>query len=310
MIDLLERLRAAVADRYDIERPVGTGGMATVYLAVDTKHERRVALKVMHPEFAASLGAERFHREIKIAAQLNHPNIVPLYDSGDADDLLYYTMPLVEGETLRARMNREKQLPLEDALEIIRGIGDALGYAHSLGVIHRDIKPENILLSGGRAMLADFGMARALNAASGARLTQTGLAVGTPWYMSPEQAMGSSDLDGRSDLYSLALVLFEMLTGAPPHSGPTPQAVIARRLSGEAVPPISTVREGVPQHVERSVEQALARAPADRFTTAEQFIQALTSPAVDASKAPGRPAIEGLRRLWQRLKPWGTRRQT
>ncbi len=274
----LEDLQAALEDRYHIERPLGKGGMATVYLAEDKKYERKVALKVLHPELSATLGADRFHREIKFAAQLSHPHILPLYESGAAEHFLFYVMPYVEGESLRVRMDREKQLPLEDALRITSEMGEALAHSHQLGIVHRDIKPENILLSQGHAMLLDFGIARAVSVAGGERLTATGLAVGTPWYMSPEQAMGNPDVDDRTDLYSLALVLFEMLMGGPAHSGPTPQAIIARRLKEDTVPTLRTVLKDVPEHVDLAVQKALARKPEDRFGNVAAFIEALTNP--------------------------------
>ncbi|MDH3571239.1 MAG: serine/threonine protein kinase, partial [Gemmatimonadota bacterium] len=233
MTDLLERLRTALADRYTIERELGKGGMATVYLAEDVKHHRPVALKVLRPELAAALGPERFLREIEIAANLHHPHILPLYDSGEAEGFLYYVMPYVEGESLRDRLEREKQLAIDDALQVAREVADALSYAHAHGVIHRDIKPENILLESGHAVVADFGIARAVDAAGGARLTETGIAIGTPAYMSPEQAGGEKDLDGRSDLYSLGCVLYEMLAGQPPFTGPTVESLVHQHLSAE-----------------------------------------------------------------------------
>ena len=223
MAEIANRLTAALADRYRIERELGQGGMATVYLAHDLKHDRTVALKVLKPELAVTLGLERFQTEIKTTARLHHPHILPLYDSGEADGQLFYVMPLVNGESLRDRLTREKQLPLADALRITREVAEALAYAHARNVIHRDIKPENILLEGGHALVADFGIARAVSAAGDPRLTQTGHSIGTPVYMSPEQAAGDPDLDGRSDLYSLAGVLFEMLAGEPPFTGATPR---------------------------------------------------------------------------------------
>src|ERR1700680_804268 len=223
------RLATALADRYRIERELGAGGMATVYLAQDLKHHRPVAIKVLH----AALGPERFLREIEISARLHHPHIVPLYDSGEADGPPYYVMPQVEGESLRDRLKREKQLPLDDALLIAREVADALSYAHSRGVIHRDIKPENILLESGHAVVTDFGIARAITAAGGEQLTGTGMAIGTPTYMSPEQAAGGEELDGRSDLYSLSCVLYEMLAGQPPFTGPTAQSIVNQHLTAE-----------------------------------------------------------------------------
>jgi serine/threonine-protein kinase len=275
-LDQLVALRQALADRYAIERELGQGGMATVYLAEDLKHHRKVAIKVLRPELAASLGADRFLREIETTAQLTHPHILPLLDSGAADGTLFYVMPYVEGESLRDRLTREKQLPLDDTLQIARQVADALAYAHSHGVIHRDIKPENILLESGHAVVADFGIAKALAAAGGEKLTETGLAVGTPQYMSPEQAGGESGLDGRSDLYSLGCVLYEMLAGEPPFTGPSVQAVVAKRLSTPA-PRISILRDRVPPHVEWALDTALARTPADRFPTCTQFAEALTA---------------------------------
>jgi serine/threonine-protein kinase len=218
MADVLERLKAALADRYRIERELGSGGMATVYLAEDLKHHRQVAVKVLRPELAAALGAERFLREIEITANLNHPHILPLLDSGEADTFLYYVMPYVEGESLRDRLVREKQLPIDDSLKIASEVADALGFAHEHNVIHRDIKPENILLEAKHAVVADFGVARAIDAAGETKLTETGIAIGTPAYLSPEQASGEPELDGRSDIYALGCVLYEMLAGQAPFS--------------------------------------------------------------------------------------------
>ncbi|MEE9474010.1 MAG: serine/threonine-protein kinase, partial [Acidimicrobiia bacterium] len=257
MTELLDRLKAALADRYTIKQEIGSGGMATVYLAEDLKHRRQVAIKVLKPDLAAALGSERFLREVEVTANLTHPHILPLYDSGEADGFLYYIMPYIEGETLRERMNREGQLPLDDALQITREVAAALSYAHSHDVIHRDIKPENVLLSAGEAVVADFGIARAITAAGGEHLTETGISIGTPAYMSPEQASGEHKLDGRSDIYSLGCVLYEMLAGEPPYTGPTAQAIVAKKLS-EAVPRVSVIREAVPDTVEASVAKALA----------------------------------------------------
>ncbi len=275
MTDVLDRLRKALADRYAIERELGRGGMATVYLAEDLKHHRHVAIKVLDPELARALGSDRFLREVEVTANLNHPHILPLHDSGEAGGFLFYVMPYVEGETLRDRMSREGQLPLEDALEVTREVAAALSYAHSHDVIHRDIKPENILLSAGEAVVADFGIARAITEAGGDHLTDTGISIGTPAYMSPEQASGEQQLDGRSDIYSLGCVLYEMLAGEPPYTGPTAQAVLAKKLS-EVTPRVSVVREMMPESLDRAVVKALAKAPADRFTTAAQLAEALS----------------------------------
>jgi serine/threonine-protein kinase len=277
----LDTLGAALADRYRIERELGQGGMATVYLAEDLKHHRRVAIKVLRPELASALGPERFLREIEISAGLHHPHILPLFDSGAIPDamagqaaLLYYIMPYVEGESLRDRLNREHQLPIEDAVHIASEVADALAHAHDRMLIHRDIKPGNILLEGGHALVADFGIARAVGSATTTRLTETGLAIGTPAYMSPEQALGEAAVDARSDVYALGCVLYEMLAGEPPYTGATAQAIVARRLS-EPVRSLRVVRETVPDQVERAVMRALARVPADRFPSATAFREAL-----------------------------------
>src|SRR5438067_9618644 len=267
------RRRASLAGRYTIERELGRGGMATVYLTRDLKHDRPVALKVLRPELAAVLGAERFLREIRLTAQLQHPHILTLIDSGAADGFLYYVMPYVEGESLRQRLEREGQLPLDEALRITRAIASALGFAHGRGIIHRDIKRENIMLHQGEPMVADFGIALAVSSAGRERLTETGLSLGTPAYMSPEQASAEPRLDGRTDQYSLACVLYEMLAGEPPYTGPTAQAIIGKRLS-EPIPHQRTVRD-VPEAVERAVTKALAKAPADRYATADQFVAAV-----------------------------------
>src|SRR5256884_4459094 len=260
MPDLLAILRDALADRYAVERELGRGGMATVFLAEDLKHRRPVAIKVLHPELAAALGTERFLREIEIASWLQHPHILSLYDSGAAAGSLYYVMPYVEGESLRGRLEREKMLPLPEALRIASEVASALTYAHSHRVIHRDIKPENILLMGETAVVADFGIARAITAAGDTRLTQTGTVIGTPTYMSPEQAMGAQDIDGRSDQYSLGCVVYEMLTGEPPFSGSTAQAVMARH-SLDAVSPPSIVRETIPEGVEEAAPRGPPQVP-------------------------------------------------
>ncbi len=274
MADTSARLTQALADRYAIERELGRGGMATVYLAEDLKHHRKVAIKVLAPDLAANVGAERFLREIGITATLNHPHILPLYESGEADGFLYYVMPFVEGESLRGRLDREKQLPVGEAMHIAREIADALSYANAHDVVHRDIKPENILLEAQHAVVADFGIARAISVAGGARLTETGLAVGTPTYMSPEQAAGSEELDGRSDVYSLGCVLYEMLAGQPPFTGPTLESVVRQHLSVEP-PDVANIRPAVPAGLAGTVARALAKTPTDRFARASQFVTAL-----------------------------------
>ena len=293
-------LEAALADRYRIERELGRGGMATVYLAHDVRHHRSVGLKVLRPELAATLGPERFLHEIRIAAGLQHPHILPVFDSGDAAGQLWYTMPYVEGETLRERLIREKQLPLDDARRIALQVLSALEYAHGHGVIHRDIKPENILLEDDQAVVADFGIALAMSAVGEDRLTETGLSLGTPAYMSPEQVCAEPNLDRRTDLYSLGCVLYEMLVGEPPYTGPTPQAIIARRLT-EPPPRLRTIRD-VPESLEQAIYRALARNAADRFATARDFARALTAEATgpgpagfpQATPAPWRRAPKSL----------------
>ena len=274
MTDTIDRLKTAVSDRYKIERELGAGGMATVYLAEDLKLHRKVALKVLRPELAAALGPERFLREIEIAARLHHPHILALHDSGEADGFLYYVMPFAEGESLRDKLNREKQLSVDDALQLAREVADALSYAHSHDVIHRDIKPENILLEAGHAVIADFGIARAVTAAGGEALTETGSAIGTPQYMSPEQAAGSKELDGRSDVYSLGCVLYEMLGGNPPFQGPTVESIVHQHIAVEA-PPITNLRPAVPAEIAGTIARTLAKAPADRFSPAAQLATAL-----------------------------------
>jgi serine/threonine-protein kinase len=279
---LTASLSASLADRYRIERELGAGGMATVYLAHDLKHDRDVAIKVLRPELAAVIGAERFLSEIKTTANLQHPHILPLFDSGEADGFLFYVMPFIEGESLRNRLAREKQLPITDAVRIATEVAGALDYAHRHNVIHRDIKPENILLHDGRALAADFGIALAAQEARGARMTQTGLSLGTPQYMSPEQAMGERQIDGRTDVYALGAMLYEMLTGEPPFGGASGQAIVAKMMTERPTPP-STVRETVPDAVEAAVLTALAKLPADRFTSAAQFADAL---AVAEARGP------------------------
>ncbi len=270
----LEGLRAALSDRYAIERELGRGGMATVYLARDLRHDRPVALKLLHPDLAATLGPERFHREIKLAARLQHPHILTVHDSGDNDGRLWFTMPYVEGESLRERLRREKQLPVHDALRIAREAATALDYAHRHDVIHRDIKPENLLLTmDGQVLVADFGIARALGEAD-TEITKTGMTVGTPAYMSPEQASGERMVDARTDIYALGSVLYEMLAGEPPFTGPTAQLIIARKFT-ETPRPLRSVRETLPAATDSVVSRALARAPADRFASAAEFARAL-----------------------------------
>jgi eukaryotic-like serine/threonine-protein kinase len=290
--DARATLEAALAGRYAMERELGRGGMATVYLARDLRHDRPVALKVLHPELAASLGSERFLREVRLAARLQHPHILTVLDSGEipvaaAPPLLWFTMPFIRGESLRDRLTRETQLPVEDALRIAREAADALGYAHQEGIIHRDIKPENILLAGAHALVADFGIARAVGS-SDQKLTETGLTVGTPAYMSPEQASGQRELDARTDIYSLGIVLYEMLAGETPFAAPTPQAMIARRFM-EAPRPVRQHREAVPEAVEQALQKALARTAADRFSRAAEFAAAL-APAFAPATAPRAPA--------------------
>jgi len=280
------RLASALSDRYAIEREIGSGGMATVYLARDLKHDREVALKVLRADLSALLGAERFLKEISITARLDHPHILTLIDSGSADGILYYVLPLVRGESLRAKLERERQLGIDEALNITRQVASALDYAHKQGVVHRDIKPENILLHEGEAVVADFGIALALREAGGSRLTETGLSLGTPQYMSPEQATGDRTLDARSDIYSLGAVLYEMLAGEPPVTGPTVQAVIAKLLT-ERPTRLRTVRDTIPDPIDAAVAKALAKVPADRFASAAEFAAALkTRPSAVAAPTP------------------------
>ena len=267
------QVKKALADHYKIERVLGEGGMATVYLAEDLKHHRKVAVKVMRPELAATLGADRFLREVQIAAQLNHPHILPVHDSGEAGGILYYVMPHVEGQTLRERLQKESQLPVEEALRLAREVAEALAYAHSRGIVHRDIKPGNILLNAGHALVADFGIARALEG-SGETLTRTGLAVGTPQYMAPEQAMGDREVDGRADVYAVGAMLYEMLAGEPPFTGPSPRAILTRSMT-ETPRPLARARTGLPAVIDSVVGKALAKSPADRYATAESLAQAV-----------------------------------
>jgi serine/threonine-protein kinase len=292
MADALARLREALAGRYRIEGDahgasplLGQGGMATVYLAHDVKHDRKVALKVLRPELAAVLGAERFLQEIKTTANLQHPHILPLHDSGEVDGTVYYVMPYVEGESLRDRLAREKQLPVDEAVRIGREVASALDYAHRHGVIHRDIKPENILLHDGQALVADFGIALAASSVGGSRMTETGMSLGTPHYMSPEQAMGEREITVRSDVYALGCVLYEMLAGEPPFTGPTAQAIVAKVMTAEPAG-LRAQRKTVPPHVEAAVRTALEKLPADRFASAAEF-------AAAPRGGPCRPARPG-----------------
>ncbi len=302
MADVLERLKSALADRYQIERELGSGGMATVYLAQDLRHHRRVAVKVLRPELSVILGAERFLKEIEVTAGLQHPNILPLYDSGEAGTFVYYVMPYVEGETLRTKLNSERQLGVDETVKVAQAVAAALQYAHEHEVIHRDIKPENILLESGQAVVADFGIALAISAAGGTRLTETGLSLGTPQYMSPEQATGDREVNARSDVYSLGAVVYEMLVGEPPHVGSSVQAIVAKILS-DTPPPVARTRELVPANVDAAVQRALAKSPADRFASAAEFAAALTNPAFTLpTLADTRTARQtaGLR-YWQRV---------
>ncbi|MFQ5550143.1 MAG: protein kinase [Gemmatimonadales bacterium] len=279
-----ERLVAAFSSRYEIERELGAGGMATVYLAYDPKHDRKVAVKVLRPELAVVLGAERFLNEIKVTANLQHPHILPLFDSGEADSFLYYVMPYVEGESLRDKLDREKQLPVEEAVRLASEVASALDYAHRHDVVHRDIKPANIMIHDGSALVADFGIALALRAAGGDRLTETGLSLGTPHYMSPEQATGDRDVDARTDVYSLGAVLYETLAGEPPHTGGTIQAVISKVVT-EDPKPLGDHRHSVPAHLAMAIEQSLAKIPADRFASAADFMKALGDPGFTLAHA-------------------------
>ncbi|CAN5356660.1 hypothetical protein BH23GEM2_BH23GEM2_17130 [soil metagenome] len=279
-----DRLAATLADRYRIERELGQGGMATVYLAEDVRHHRKVAIKVLHPELSAVLGPERFLKEIELTANLQHPHILPLFDSGNADGLLFYVMPYVEGETLRGRLEREQQLPIADALRIASEVADALEYAHKRGVVHRDVKPENILLHDGRPLVADFGIALAVQQAGGSRMTQTGMSLGTPQYMAPEQAMGDKSVDHRADIYALGAITYEMLAGEPPFTGPNSQAIVAKVLTTDPTS-LTIKRRSIPPHVSDAVLTALEKMPADRFTSAAEFSAALREGAASGTAA-------------------------
>jgi serine/threonine-protein kinase len=298
MSDPVDRLNAALEDRYRIERKLGEGGMATVYLAEDLRHKRPVALKVLKPELAAVVGGERFLAEIETTANLQHPHILPLFDSGEADGFLFYVMPYVEGETLQERIEREKQLPVDEALGIATAVANALQTAHDAGVVHRDIKPANILLSRGEPLVADFGIALAVGAAGGSRLTETGLSVGTPFYMSPEQATGDQVLGPATDTYALACVLYEMLVGEPPYLGNTAQAVLGKIIQGTPVS-ATTVRRSVPANVDAAIRKSLERLPADRFTGAQEFAKALADPTFRHGEQPG-VEVGGVAPTWKR----------
>lgn len=311
MTDLRERLQSGLADRYRLERELGRGGMATVFLATDLKHKRPVALKVLHPELAQALGPKRFQREIETAARLQHPHILTVHDSGDTAGQLWFTMPFVEGESLRDRLRREHQLPVEDAVRVAREAAQALQYAHDHGVVHRDIKPENLLLTAdGNTLVADFGIARALGG-GGDRLTETGMVVGTPAYMSPEQGAGDRGVEARTDIYSLGAVLYEMLAGEPPFTGATAQVVLMRRLT-EMPRPLRTLRETIPEGVELAVARALAKVPADRFATMAEFARALAAPAaqpqartVALGRSVARGSAPGVGGPSRRSRGWG-----
>ncbi|MGH7500722.1 MAG: protein kinase domain-containing protein [Longimicrobiales bacterium] len=285
MADDPARLAAALADRYRIDRAIGSGGMATVYLGHDLRHQRRVAIKVLRPDLAGIIGPDRFLREIEITAGLNHPHIVPLHESGEGNGLVFFVMPYLDGESLRERLRREKQLPVDEAVSIAREVAGALSYAHARGIVHRDIKPENILLIDGQAVVADFGIAQAAAEAGGERLTETGLVVGTPAYIAPEQAAGDPDLDGRTDVYALACVLYEMLAGEPPYKGPTTQVILAGHL-GHEVPHVRRLRDLVPDHIDTAITRALAKLRADRFATAREFADSLVGPGTDTPSQP------------------------
>ncbi len=287
--DILKRLQQSLGDRYAVEREVGRGGMATVYLATDLKHQRSVAIKVLLPELAASVGHDRFLQEIGIAAKLQHPHILPVYDSGDADGLLYYVMPFVEGESLRDLILRQGRLDPDEALLIAREVAGALDFAHRSGVVHRDIKPANILISDGHAVIADFGIARAISVSGSQGLTQAGMAIGTPSYMSPEQALGETDLDGRTDVYALGSVLYEMMAGSPPFEGTSPQAIVAQTISA-TIPKLEHDTVGVQSVIER----AMAKEPGDRFQTAGEMERALRSGSTSLSGPVAQPRKRNL----------------
>jgi len=297
MADTLDRLQPAVGARYRIERELGAGGMATVYLARDLKHDRDVAIKVLKPELGAVLGAERFLAEIKVTANLRHPNLLPLFDSGEADGLLYYVMPYIEGQTLRARLNSERQLPLAEVTRLTGLLAGALDYAHAAGVVHRDLKPENVLLQAGQPVIADFGIALAVAQAGGERVTQTGLSLGTPLYMSPEQASGERGVDARTDQYALAAMTYEMLAGEPPHTGATAQVIIARLMT-EPARSVRGARPSVPPSMDAAILRALSKSPADRFGSCGDFVSALSSDDERAATPASRSTASRRRLQW------------
>jgi eukaryotic-like serine/threonine-protein kinase len=284
-----DALAEALSARYSLERELGRGGMATVWLARDLRHRRPVALKVMHPLVASALDSQRFLREIEVAASLSHPLIVPLYDSGSVGESLYYVMPYVEGESLYERLERERRLPLDDALGIARDVASALGYAHGRGVLHRDVKPENILLAGGHALVADFGLARAIGTTEYRRLTETGVIIGSPYYLSPEQIREDLDLDERTDVYSLGCILYEMLTGEPPYTGTSLNQLIKRILTAP-VPSAQRLSPAVPSEVDEAIGRALAKSAAGRFATMQEFAAALLPRG--RPEAPAMPAVQ------------------
>jgi eukaryotic-like serine/threonine-protein kinase len=282
MADFLERLTKALSGQYEIERELGSGGMATVYLAHDVKHDRQVALKVLKPDLAAALGTERFPREVRIAAQLQHPHILPLHDSGEVDGFLYYVMPFVEGESLRAKLRREGPLPIHDALRILKEVVDALAAAHAHGIVHRDMKPDNVMISGRHAMVMDFGVAKAVSAAGGDTLTTVGIAVGTPQYMAPEQAMAEPNIDARADIYAVGVLAFEMLTGEPIFAGKSPQAMLSAHVI-EKPPDVREKRANVPPPLAEAIARCLEKNPADRWQSADELLRALEAVPVTAS---------------------------
>ena len=297
MTDPFAALNATLEGRYTVEREIGAGGMATVYLAEDHKHRRKVALKVLKPELAAVVGGDRFLAEIETTANLQHPNILPLFDSGSSQGVLFYVMPFVEGESLRDRLDSAGQLPVDDAVRIVTAVATALGHAHRQGVVHRDIKPANILLQDGQPVVADFGISIAIGAAGGSRLTETGLSMGTPYYMSPEQATGDQTVGPSSDIYALACVLYEALIGEPPYPGPTAQAVLGKIISGEGVAPTKH-RSAVPPNVDAAIRKSLERLPADRFASAQDFAKALGEPSFRYGEAGVAAAGSG---PWKRV---------